>query len=67
MTETYISIYTVHPLNRREEKTKLNKTNTHLLVDFRIAGAAVGDSVLDYSSCKCAASFQLTQLFINLH
>lgn len=45
----------------------MKNSNTHPLVDFRIASAAVGDSVLDYSACVRAAAFQFTQLFINLH
>lgn len=65
MTEPHIHLY-ILPLLSTDGKTLIKK-DTHPLVDFRIASAAVGDSVLDYSACERAAAFQLTQLLINLH
>lgn len=43
-------------LSSLDRQADLDK-NTHPLVDFRVPSAAVGNSVLDNSACKCAAAF----------
>lgn len=43
-------------LSSLDRQADLDK-NTHPLVDFRVPSAAVGNSVLNNSACKCAAAF----------